>query len=223
MDSAKFQIRQCLRDSCRFRFPVRAQNDGDVRCPRCGAITQMVEPVYQFSAPEIDPRTQGVEIEVILDNIRSTYNVGAMFRTADGAGLRHLHLCGMTPTPRNPRITKTALGAESSVPWSQTPDACALAVEMKANGFQLWALESSPLAMSIFDALPQLAETAPLALVVGNEVTGVDPGILAKCDQVIAIPMQGVKRSLNVAIAFGIAAYILRYGRAVHIGKWRMA
>lgn len=218
MDTAQFQIRQCLRDSCRFRFPVRAQNDGDVRCPRCGAITQMVEPVYQFSALPLEPYARGVEIEVILDNIRSTYNVGAMFRTADGAGLRHLHLCGMTPTPQNPKIAKTALGAERSVPWSHAPDACALAAEMKANGVQLWALESSPSAMSIFDAFLQLSGTAPLALVVGNEVTGVDPGILEKCDQVIAIPMQGVKRSLNVAIAFGIAAYPLRYGRAVHLG-----
>lgn len=152
----------------------------------------------------------GLDIEILLDNIRSAFNVGSMFRTADGAGIRGLHLCGMTPTPDNPKTWKTALGAERAMPWTYHRNGLAAAQEMKARGMRLWALEGGLQSVSIFEAA-QSPGGAALALVVGNEISGVDPGILEICDCVVHIPMEGVKRSLNVAIAFGIAAYILRY------------
>jgi tRNA G18 (ribose-2'-O)-methylase SpoU len=145
-----------------------------------------------------------------LDNIRSTFNVGAMFRTADGAGVRCLRLAGMTPTPSNPRTAKTALGAEFKVPWSYFPNGLAAAQEMKARGLTLWALEGGEDTIPIFDAVQTLSQ-APIGLVVGNEVSGVDPAILSICDRIVHIPMQGYKRSLNVSIAFGIAVYLIRY------------
>jgi tRNA G18 (ribose-2'-O)-methylase SpoU len=154
----------------------------------------------------------GPIVEALLDNIRSAWNVGAMFRTADGAGLRRLHLCGVTPTPDNPKISKTALGAEFAVPWIFQPDGLQTACDLKSQGYRLWGLEGGEDAISIFKAAQGL-DHRPVALVVGNEVAGIDPGILAECECVVAIPMQGFKRSLNVAIAFAIAAYSLRFTR----------
>jgi tRNA G18 (ribose-2'-O)-methylase SpoU len=151
-------------------------------------------------------------VEALLDNIRSTYNVGAMFRTADGAGLRHLHLAGITPTPNHPKIAKTALGAEAVVPWSAHPNGLEAALAMREAGYHVWALEGGPRAVSLFDAARRMPD-GPVLLVVGNEIAGVDPMLLDECEQVLSIPMQGEKQSLNVAIAFGIAAYVLRHGK----------
>jgi 23S rRNA (guanosine2251-2'-O)-methyltransferase len=154
----------------------------------------------------------GPALEVLLDNIRSTFNVGAMFRTADGAGVNCLHLSGMTPTPANPRTAKTALGAEFKVPWDYSPNGLAAACSLKERGLSLWALEGGEDTLSIFDAVQSL-DPAPIGLVVGNEISGVDPAILAMCERVVHIPMQGYKRSLNVSIAFGIAVYLIRFSK----------
>ncbi|NPV76937.1 MAG: RNA methyltransferase [Anaerolineae bacterium] len=150
-------------------------------------------------------------IEVLLDNIRSAFNVGSIFRTADGAAINHIHLCGITPTPDHPKVSKTALGAECLVAWTQHWDGVEAARELKEKGYALVALESAEDSRSLFE-ISSLPGTPLTVLVLGNEVTGVDPGILELCNQKIHIPMQGSKRSLNVAIAFGIAAYHLRYG-----------
>jgi 23S rRNA (guanosine2251-2'-O)-methyltransferase len=148
----------------------------------------------------------------LLDNVRSTFNVGSIFRSADGAAFQHLYLCGITPTPAHPKVAKTALTAEQTVAWSQHTNALDLAEALQGRGHHLWALEDAPDATSLFAAqLPPPDQ--PLVLIVGHEVTGVDPGLLALCDQVVALPMGGVKRSLNVAIAFGIAAYTVRFLR----------
>jgi 23S rRNA (guanosine2251-2'-O)-methyltransferase len=215
-----FQIRQCTRPECRFRYPVVLEPEGwqkpHTLCPRCGAGTQLVGETFSNEKTGARlPEAHPFEVEALLDNIRSTYNVGSIFRTADGAGMRHLHLCGVTPTPENPKIRKTALGAEDAVTWSYSRNALDTALSLKAAGMHLWALESCSRAVSLFsgrDTLP----VKPILLVVGNELSGVDPGILDVCDQVVAIPMQGHKQSLNVAIAFGIAAYYLRFGLPVN-------
>ena len=149
-------------------------------------------------------------VEALLDNIRSTYNVGSIIRASDGAGLKRLHLCGITPTPENSKVAKTALGAECSVDWTYHASALSAAVELKEQGFLIYALEVTPDAHSIFEASPQHLNS-PLLLVVGNEVTGIDPDILKISDQVVWIPMAGKKESLNVSLAFGIAAYILSF------------
>lgn len=199
---------ECSNPACGFRFPAPA---GMSACPRCAAPLRVVPETADLDA--VNPRDEtptGAPLEALLDNIRSTYNVGAMFRTGDGAGLAHLHLCGTSPTPENPRVGKTALGAEFSVPWTWHANGVQAARQIKAQGKQLWALEIGPNSASIFQAARQLP-AEPLCLAVGNEVSGIDPGILALCDARVWIPMQGYKRSLNVAIAFGVAVYTLRY------------
>ena len=211
----EFIIYQCQNDSCRFRFPIALTDAHPVPglyCPKCGGMTRAVEPAYgNYKQQVAMPAPTGPAVEALLDNIRSTYNVGAMFRTADGAGLRHLHLSGVTPTPTNAKVGKTALGAETAVPWSYHLNGLEAALQLKEKGFRLWVLESRPMAESLF-AVAQALAGPPVLLVVGNEISGVDPGLLQACDKVLAIPMMGQKRSLNVAIAFGITAYMLRFG-----------
>jgi len=148
--------------------------------------------------------------EALLDNIRSMHNVGSMFRTADGAGVAHLHLCGMTTTPANAKLSKAALGAQEKVPWSYSLNGLDTAVTLKEQGHQLWAIEATEKAKPFFIANPRLSASS-VVVVVGNENAGIDPGILEICDQAFSLPMYGIKRSLNVAVAFGIVAYHLCY------------
>jgi 23S rRNA (guanosine2251-2'-O)-methyltransferase len=179
----------------------------------------VVESPYSSLRAETDAKPDtGTPVEALLDNIRSTYNVGSMIRTADGAGVRRLHLCGITPTPDHPKVSKTALGAEYAVPWVQHWDAVEAAAGCKQQGMHLWALEGGPGTDSLFEMLPNLPGT-PILLLVGNEISGVDPGLLELCERRVAIPMQGVKESLNVAIAFGIAVYFLRFGATRHFDR----
>ncbi len=212
MPASLYQIRQCTREGCRFRYPVPLSLPERPACPRCGAPSLAVD--APFANEKIARRQEsppGPEVEALLDNIRSTFNVGAMFRSADGAGLRRLHLCGICPRPDHPRVVKTSLGAEQALSWSYHPNGLEAARSLQAAGMRLWALEGGPRAESLFSTAGDLPGP-PILLVVGNEVSGVDPGILALCERVVAIPMQGLKDSLNVAIAFGIAAYFLRFG-----------
>jgi tRNA G18 (ribose-2'-O)-methylase SpoU len=150
-------------------------------------------------------------VEVLLDNIRSLYNVGALLRTADGVGVRHMHLCGISATPDHPQLAKTALGAGAQMRWSYAVDAVQRARQLKASGYVLWALEDTAEAHSIFVARAPLDR--PLVVVVGNERLGVDPELLALCDAVWVIPMYGLKDSLNVAVAFGVAIYQIMHAR----------
>jgi len=205
-------IRQCSDPACRFRYPQAA---GPARpghpCPRCGAPTEIVP--LPLLEPDDNPRSleaSGPPVEALLDNVRSTFNVGAMFRTADGAGVSHLHLCGVTPTPENLRVGKTALGAEYAVPWTWHPNALDAALAGKARGLRLWALEVGPHALALPEVRSVISDE-PILLVAGGEVSGVDPAILALCERTLWIPMQGFKRTLNVSIAFGIAVYGLRF------------
>lgn len=148
----------------------------------------------------------------ILDNIRSAQNVGGIFRTADGAGLQKLWLCGITPNPAdNAQIAKTALGAEQTVPWEHAPSSVALVEKLKAQDVIILALEAAPGSISLFSyTLPKADKT--IALVVGSEPAGIDPAVLPLVDATLNLPMAGNKGSLNVAVAFGIAVYFLRFG-----------
>jgi len=142
----------------------------------------------------------------LLDNIRSAWNVGAMFRTADAAGLGGIYLCGMTATPPRPDLEKTALGASATVPWDYWTDPVAAVHNIRRQGIQVVALELGPHAVR-HDCFPY---RFPLCFVVGHEVNGVRPDVLAACDATVAIPMHGGKESLNVAVSFGIMAYAAR-------------
>lgn len=142
----------------------------------------------------------------LLDNIRSAWNVGAIFRSADGFGFSGLHLCGITPSPENEAVKKTSLGAENHLPWRYHPNSLLAAQELIQTGYTLFALELTE------DAIP-LPKTGKLlektVLVLGSEVCGVDPDILSLCARKLYIPMRGQKRSFNVAVAFAVAAYEL--------------
>jgi tRNA G18 (ribose-2'-O)-methylase SpoU len=155
-------------------------------------------------------------IAVLLDNIRSAWNVGSILRSADGFGFMHAYLCGITPTADNEAVTKTSLGAEDTVPWSYHKDAVKLVQGLKKEGWRIYALEDDEKAIALEHArvsqpIPEQAPELHI-LIVGNEVSGVDPQLLDLCDGIFYIPMHGEKKSFNVAIAFGIAAYAL----AVH-------
>ena len=211
MTNPRYKIRQCEWLDCHFRFPVVEESGLGQKCPKCGSQTRVINPPY--NAHEVETGTiapNGPEVEALLDNIRSVYNVGNILRSADGVGIRHVHLCGITPTPSNRKLAKTSLGAEHTVAWSYHRNGLAAALSLKESGLRLWALEGGPRSESLFEAMGDL-RGPPIVLVVGSEISGVDPGILAQCERVLFLPMQGVKTTLNVAVAFGIAVYFLRY------------
>jgi len=143
---------------------------------------------------------------VVLNNIRSLYNVGSIFRSADGAGVSHIYLCGITGYPPSEKIAKTALGAQQHVAWSYHQDARTVLVQLKAQGFELTLLEQTDASIDVEDYLPR----PPVALIVGNEIEGVSASIVDCCDKAIEIGMGGAKNSLNVSVAFGIAAFHIK-------------
>ena len=142
---------------------------------------------------------------VLLDNVRSMYNVGAFFRAADGVGLEKLCLCGITAHPPKSAISKTALGAEETVVWEHDWDAVKMAEGLRRSGFEIAAIETSRHATDLFDWQPKF----PVCVVFGNEVEGLRPELLEIADTHVRIPMLGQKNSLNVATAGGIVLYEL--------------
>lgn len=149
------------------------------------------------------------KLSLILPNIRSCHNVGAMFRTADVFGFEKLYLVGWTAQPPKPQIDKVSLGAEQWVPWEYAEDLAVLIKELQAQGKQVLALEKSEVSQDIREYT--FVPDKDIALIVGNEVTGVDSQIQELCDGVVHIPMYGKKESLNVSIAAGVAMYILKH------------
>lgn len=148
---------------------------------------------------------------VILHNIRSTHNVGSIFRTADAAGVNKVYLTGYTPAPedrfgrKRMDVHKTALGAEDSVPWQQVKIVGNLIERLKKEGFFIVAVEQSP--ESVDYKSISLPKKTPIAFIFGNEIRGVSPQILKKCDVVAEIQMKGEKESLNVSVSAGIVLF----------------
>ncbi len=146
---------------------------------------------------------------VILDNIRSVYNVGSIFRTADAAGVEKIYLCGTTPTPLDrfnrarKDLAKVALGAEKTVPWEYTKTTEEAIKKVKADGAHVVAVEQSPKAISY----TEFNQTGECAFVFGNETEGVSKDVLDMCDTIVEIPMHGAKESLNVSVAVGIILF----------------
>jgi 23S rRNA (guanosine2251-2'-O)-methyltransferase len=160
------------------------------------------------------------QLYLILHNIRSAYNVGSIFRTADAAGVEKIYVCGYSPTPsRNctsplarsfsypsgRKVAKTALGAEKTVPWEYHKQTWRLLEKLSESKVQIVALEQSKKSVDYRRFKPRL----PIALVLGNEVRGLSPKIIKYCDKIIEIPMRGKKESLNVSVAAGIAIFKL--------------
>ena len=152
----------------------------------------------------------------ILANIRSMHNVGSIFRTADAAGVEKLYLAGITPAPTDrfgavrPQFSKVSLGAEKTVAWERVSTTAKAIEAIKKAGYKIWAVEQSKLSVPYY-RLKTKNIGSGIALVVGNEVRGLPPAILKKCDKILEIPMCGAKESLNVAVAFGIVAYGILY------------
>jgi len=143
---------------------------------------------------------------IICDDIRSLHNVGSIFRTSDAVGGDKVYLCGITGRPgrlkADEKLSKVALGAEKIVPWEYRKQAWRLVEELKSQGFEIVSLELTPESINYTKFKPKF----PLALIIGNEVTGIKKSLLSRSDKCIEIPMRGQKESINVSVAFGIAA-----------------
>ncbi len=145
------------------------------------------------------------EVYVLAHNIRSLHNVGSIFRTCDGAGVKKLYLTGYSGVPPRKEITKTALGADDSVSWEFHKDPVSVVKKLKKDGVQIVALEKNKKSQDISGFKPDY----PVCMIVGNEIDGVEESLLKLSDAVLHIPMYGKKESLNVSVAFGIGVYFL--------------
>ena len=158
------------------------------------------------------------EMVVVLHNIRSLYNVGSIFRTADAAGVAKIYLTGITPAPTDrlgkyrPQLAKVSLGAEKSVPWEKAGSATRLMKTLKHDGYKIFAIEQSKKSIPYFKLPKSYILNPKFCLVLGNEVGGLPKSILKSADKTLEIPMFGRKESLNVSVAFGIVVYALALG-----------
>lgn len=217
MPATTSEIRLCT--SCGLRYPLIEGHVFGTRCPICRGETCLLlsrelilEPKPNRPVAHLTPNAspeRRAEYAVLLDNIRSAWNVGSILRSADGFAFAHAYLCGITPTLENEAVAKTSLGAEESVSWSYHKDAVKLVNGLIKEGWRVWALEEDERAQPIQRAI-QANIRQPVVLILGNEVTGVDPGLMDLCEEIFYIPMRGEKKSFNVAMAFSIAAYQIR-------------
>lgn len=145
------------------------------------------------------------KIVVVLDNVRSALNVGSIFRTADSLGVDEVILCGISATPPSKEIHKTALGAELSVEWRKFEKTSDAIEALRSEGFRIAAIEQSPRSVDL--KAFRRDENLSYALVLGNEVEGVDPEVLEMCEDIIEIEQKGIKKSLNVSVAGGIVLW----------------
>lgn len=162
-----------------------------------------IEPHYAGVRADALPSVPRQPVHVVLDNLRSAFNVGSIFRTADAGAVAHVHLCGMSAHPPHAKLQKTALGAFDYVPWTYHERTADALEALKARHIACVAVEvtNEAIPMNRFD-WPR-----PVAIVFGNEVTGISERTLAKCDAVVCIPMNGYKNTINVATAFGVIMY----------------
>jgi 23S rRNA (guanosine2251-2'-O)-methyltransferase len=143
------------------------------------------------------------EVVVILEDVRSTFNVGSVLRTADGAGVSKVYMCGITPDGKHPKVVKTALGAENFIAWEHRKDTMELLAELKSQGFKLISVEQAENS----EDYRKIEYGEKVAFIFGNEITGVSKEALNISDHVAEIPMLGKKNSLNVSTTTGIILY----------------
>ena len=144
-------------------------------------------------------------VRVILHDVRSLYNVGAFLRTADAVGLEQVCLSGITGQPPHREISKTALGADAHVEWEACADVVSYLQQLRRQEHEIVAIETCAHAVDLFDWRPGF----PVAVLFGNEVDGLPPDLVARCDTYVRLPMRGIKHSLNVATAGGVVLYEL--------------
>ncbi|MGB0176780.1 MAG: RNA methyltransferase [Owenweeksia sp.] len=143
-------------------------------------------------------------IVVVLDNVRSVLNVGSVFRTCDAFKIEHLWLCGVSPTPENKEMRKTALGGTESVDWSHSENTLTVVSELRQKGYTVIGIEQTTNAISLEKSV---APAGPVAYIFGNEVKGIQNELLPLCDEIIEIPQFGTKHSLNVSVSAGIVLW----------------
>ncbi len=148
-------------------------------------------------------------IVIVLDNVRSLHNVGSIFRTADAFLIEAVYLCGITGSPPNKEIQKTALGATESVEWKHFSSSQEALAELKQKGYLLYAIEQTEFAILLHNFIPE--KNQKLALVFGNEVKGVEQKVVDVCSDVIEIPQAGMKHSLNIAVSVGVVLWDIYY------------
>lgn len=153
-------------------------------------------------------RAEKIPVVVVLENIRSAYNVGSVFRTADAFLIEAIYICGYTAKPPHKEITKTALDAQHSVDWKYFENAKLAIAELQKQGYKIYAIEqvTNSISLENFSALNQ----NKVAFVFGNEVSGVEQETIASCDGSIEIPQFGMKHSLNISVAAGIVLWEVR-------------
>jgi tRNA G18 (ribose-2'-O)-methylase SpoU len=217
----------CPYPDCRSSFEVvgeqHQQSDrfGRGQCPNCGrhCVARPAELITALAGKQgldldidrsiIAPEPEVAKLVVVLDDIRSLHNVGAVFRTADAAGFSHIYLSGITGVPPRKEISKVSLGAEDWLPYSYHLFLPEILTPLKASGYSIVALERDQNSRSLYQALVSGSLKLPLCLLVGNEVQGVSIEALALCDDICHLNMRGKKESLNASVAFGVAAYFL--------------
>ena len=149
------------------------------------------------------------EVRVLIHDIRSTHNVGSIFRTSDAVGVNKIYLSGFSPTPIDKfnrgrkDIAKVSLGAEKTIPWEYVEEPYKLIKKLKKDGFEIVGLEQTEESIDY----KKFKTNKPLFFIVGSEVLGMDKKMIALCDKIVEIPMKGEKESLNVSVAFGVAIY----------------
>ncbi len=214
---AGIEAERAGRDGVPLRAGIEAERAGRDGVPLRADIEDERLP-YRASVGAAAYEGLRLPVAMLLDNVRSMYNVGAMFRTMDGAGAERLILCGITARPPMRAISKTALGAEEAVPWEHASDALAAVDRLRAAGYEIAAIETAPAAVDLFDWRPRF----PVCLLFGHEVDGLGREMMERCDTAVRIPMLGRKHSLNVATAGGIVVYeLLRKYRRMREGDSR--
>ena len=164
--------------------------------------------VHRFNSGRGLKKMRNINFILVLHNIRSRFNVGAIFRTADAAGIDKIYLCGITPSPPDEKISKVALGAQNFIPFENNYSTIKVLKKLKKLGYQILALEQNKKSLYYFKYKPK----EKVALILGNEITGLPPKILKLADKILEIPMYGKKESLNVAVAAGIVCFeIIKY------------
>ena len=212
-DQGDHVVLKCSGTACGMRYPSPADDHRRHACPLCESPVSQVGDYHAPPLPVAPAIEHGqAQLVGVLDNIRSAQNVGTMMRSANGAALDHLYLGGLTAAADNPKVAKTALGSQLSVPSTSCKDTLDCVAQLRRDAFEIWAVEftdrSTPL--QTLQARPE-----NLAFVVGNERAGVDPVILEQADRHLHLDMYGSKTTLNVGVTFGVVAYWLRTAVAV--------
>jgi len=207
----------CPYPDCRITYEANVSPDAKhTNCPQCsrtGAIRSpeawhhMSLKKEKISSENHIPSVH--KFTAIVEDVRSLWNVGSIFRTADAAGVSCLYLCGITGCPPRNEIAKTSLGAEDYVLWEYFSHPLDVIPSLREIGVTIFGLERTKTSKSLKTYLNDKTIHKPVCLVIGNEVHGISPETLSFCDYVGELPMKGHKESLNVAVAFGIATYLI--------------